>query len=244
MAAATLVAACAPDFPDPPDLSPLIAAYQTPTATLDPDRAGELGDAVAIAGQLFDLFGVDNPIAEGTSEPLEQAAGEPGEDAEIEGDGERPFGLEGDGFARIRYVCPGWPGHAERSAEVTGLLETNVRFSERGLDAVLWGVADRCAMVAAGAELLLDGELAIAYAEGLLFSFAADLEVSGERLFEETFDFRIDLDGFEVRRQLASGDHVIVVVGLDGLRLRAANGEFFCADGRCINRDGVALVLP
>lgn len=236
----TLVA-CGNDFPDPPDLSPLIAAYQTPTADLDRDRAQQLDAAVATAAELFDLFGVDNPIAEGTTEPLEQAAGT---SPEAGGDRERPFGLEGDGFARIHWVCPGWESHDERTAETTGVIDSNVRFSEKGLDAVIWGVADRCAMVAAGAELLLDGELAITYAGGLLLSLDADLEVSGERVFDREVDFRIGAGGFEVRHRFADGDHLIVVLGVDGLRLRAANGEFGCADGRCVNRDGVEVVLP
>jgi hypothetical protein len=225
---ATSLAACGDNTqPGPPDITELERAYAAPTATVDdPARLGALATTIL---RLDRALGRSETVIDGTAAVLPDPAADPADSAEP-----LPFDLQGSGVAKITHVCPGWPEHEARRADVSGQLALSVRFELGTLVPVLWGVADHCAFVVDDRRVMIDGDLIVAKAgRGILVALTGLLEADGELLVDDTLDFVVHADGVDYRRQLDDG-HVVITVGFDGrLVVHAVDGDFTCDTERC-----------
>lgn len=268
-----LASACGSDLPDKPvspDMDALVAAYDNPTSALDQAVADEL------VGQLRDHLGMTDSLAAVEEEVRslleevfeEDAEGEPstlrrGEEDDTDDEGGRQITLEGDGFAVIERVCAGWGAAPVVDEDENGSLRLTATFSEAGIDPVLWGEMDGCREVIEDFQVRADGginihtgaplSLARLGETPLLFQLLAEIEVDGETLPGQDFDFRLCPPGatecrpgtVEAMVERGDGTHLNFLFDLerrDQLSVLAADGEWSCAldaaDASCSDQSG------
>lgn len=227
--------------PRPPDLDPIIAEYERPSAAFDPNGALAVSEAAqAIAGQLAAL------AIESELDALWNAF------ASSEVDSTLQSALEGSGFVRVTRICPGWLATPVANAEANGRQVLTARFTQAGLEPTVWGDVRRCRYRFEDTQIQIDTDgsedfsLALhhdsdasgeADAGGLLVVLRLHATVDGESSDLST-DFRILDDGLEYRLERDDGSMIARWDAGGWLSLRATNGEFSCDEALACQRRG------
>ena len=260
VASASCVDAVEFEMPTPPDMTPVVRAFESPTGNFTADTATEVAqDAFDALGVSVDLGtcgdeggGCGGPaflmqalgaIGGGGGETLAQALTAEGVEPETATFavkiGDRSF--DGDGFIKLVRICPGFSGSLLPDA-ANGRVELTATFSDSGFGGVVWGRADRCAIGAGGVGQRISATVDIHVGDGFTLDGAGGtpilFDVRGSRVFDG--DDTGDADELSVRLRIGGGLlEVLVDVAGDALVLsledgrvgfRAANGEFGCDD--------------
>lgn len=223
-----IAGACSDSLPEPPDVSALKRSYESPTASIEPSDATQLGPAFETVSDFYEILGEEDVFSSGSIGAAET------EDPETGKTPSDSFDFEGRGFLRITHVCPGWSTDAERTRDTTGAIETIVRFDATGLDGVYWGIADRCKIVADQSDVLVDGDITVVrYDAGAIFLLDGLVEVNGSKFVDDKIDYAVNETGLEYQYNLGERGNVVIKLGVNGLiTVRAANGVFTC-DATC-----------
>lgn len=240
--------------PPAPDMSELIAAYEAPTAELDPETAADVLETVnALVQQLGDLGlteqlldTIDTTIDEqlertGTTEESSSAlAVEQGERLERL----QQRAIKGGAYLVATRICGGF-GAEPVPDPLNGKLTLTVGLSGDALDPVMWGQFAACKYRFAESEVELTGEnegepgrYSIYVGDTLkLEDFAlstilmqlsvwAELNGSGQLL---EADFRINVESLALDVRIpVEGGHVIAHADSTLVGVSATNGEFEC----------------
>jgi hypothetical protein len=230
------------ELPEPPvEVEQLVAEYEEPSGTLNEQGAAALVTEALRRQQLVDASQLGLVVAEQLVAIRGQLEGRdlpttPGQTA--------PDLPELDAFVRLRRICRGWEDDgAPPDQGLNGFIELTAVVEQGRLTPVLWGPAERCRT-----RVPLPGERELtwnAYLDGDLWvrpigSLPRDVTeadfllgfqgtVGGERLRGTVnFDLRFAYPQIELRLPVADGN-VIASVGLEGVSLRARNGQFACS---------------
>lgn len=251
LAAVTLTAACGDvDVPPPPDVTPLVADYVEPTASLArPENARALRAlATEELGQL---------------EALGEIVVVPTVAAQLARDDAASEQLVGDGFLTVEIRCPG-EGRlfGELPDRDEGRIVVTLTFTPDAIGSVVWGRFERCRfgkdlprlaedgrIVIEPASVEVDGAVRLFLGAGglrfgrpppeVLVDLTGDLALGPVRAEGVDLDFRLRPSGaIETRVDVDEG-HLFLVVD-DGGRLlgaRAADGTWGCdfGGGICID---------
>ncbi len=265
MLGACALVACAADEdtkPTPPDLDALVAAYAMPTRAFDEAAAIEV-EAI-VESKVKALLHLDDLASE-----LESVLNALAEDEAMQFAPQRhAIVLEGEGFARIERICR---GHGDPAPAIdkaaNGHLDLTVNYSEKGLDAVIFGGAVRCLEQVASTRLAINGAIRFHIGENLklaqvsgspvLFQLADfALDVDGTRIVDGGFDFQVCRGttsncvpgNIEVLLGLSSGTSLVFYVDLVKKTggFRGANGIWTCdfAASRCTDANGSVVMTP
>jgi len=246
---AAALAGCGPDplpLPPAPDLNALVAKYQAPTGTIDPQQLGQVMAAGQMRIKQLQLDWLPDLLAQLMTRLRERL-----DDNGVPSDPSVAPNLNHPGIdatIRLTKICGGWddpPGAA--NAQENGTLSVTAVIENRTFRRALVGSAASCRgriqptnqiEVAPSTDLkvFLDGSLgfyfyapvpktvadtrALVQINGQVGTMAGG-NASGE------FDFVIDYPNVAVSLDRPDGN-VILEVGLDGVTIRAANATYRC----------------
>ena len=246
---AAALAGCGPDslpLPPAPDLNALVAKYQAPTGTIDPQHLDEVMEAGQARLAQLQLDWLPDLLAQSLTQlrarlddngaPSDPSAApnlnHPGIDATIQ----------------LNQTCRGWddpPGAPD--AQKNGALSLTAVIENRTLRRALVGAATSCrgriqptdqiAVAPSGdLKVFLDGSIGIYFEASVPRTVAetrALVQISGQvgtasgGNASGEFDFVIDYPHVAVSLDRPDGN-VILEVGLDGVTIRAANATYRC----------------
>ena len=243
--AALLLGGCGPDpvqLPTPPmqsEIAAVIAAYDSPTGTIDTANIQATLTAAEARLEELQLDWLPELVSELLGR-LDQRLNESGlaSDPAVTFDDDRPII---DAVATVNHICRGWqdpPGPPDAAAN--GSLNLTAVVEDGRLQRAAWATASNChARVLPVGQMAFDGFLdgsVVVYLLGppsgevstarFLFYMNGTIGVAG-RMTSGSFDFRI-IDGqLEFRLQQPDGD-VVVSVGLTTLTIRDRNALYSC----------------
>ena len=234
----------APLPPDVAETAAIVAAYETPSGSIDRAELAEV--AARVRGRLEDLQ-LDGPaklmaaaltrlrqrFADG-GVPVDPAATEDTDRARLRA------------VARVTRTCPGFhDAPPTPDAEQNGRVELTATVREGELGRYLWGRATACrswidpsetSILSEPLDFVIDGTLHVyLYAPlprtprdaSFLLRFAGEI---GGRQSVHSIDFDVRLMNLVLEFRHGVGDgHIVVAVGLDEFTLRAKNGSFRCS---------------
>ncbi|MEB2310442.1 MAG: hypothetical protein OZ921_01080 [Sorangiineae bacterium] len=230
--------------PTPPDMSDLVAVYQSPSGRFEPATAeAMLADFERLAAEL-EKTGLDTAVLAPLGAALDETLSAAQTPSETDGARPRPD-LDADGTLSLRRICAGW-GAEPRPDQANGALSLRVNFSEAGLDPVIWGDASSCKYLVGGASRLLlasgsgrvgdvrlwigrSATFANFMTQVIVMDVDLTVEIDGVRAA-----LRADFQWDPARRSPSfavesTGGKVIVSRGSTGaLRVSAKNGTFDC----------------
>jgi len=243
------LAGCGPGplpLPPGPDLDALVAKYQAPTGTIDPQQIDDV--VTAARGRLAELHldWLPDFLAQAMTRLREQL-----DDNGVPGDPSTTANLNHprvDASIRLTQTCRGWddPPGAANAAE-NGTISLTAVAENSVLRRALVASASNChgriqptnqIVVDDVLELkiLLDGAIGL-YFYGPVPTTVAEtrvlVQIQGQigtmsgGTFSGEADFVIDYPHVEVSLDRADGN-VILEVGLDGVTIRAANASYRC----------------
>jgi len=254
--------------PTPPDMSALVAAYESPTGSFDQTVADDIVSAVDATLELLDELGLTDRMeelfadfranTEAESEPQSHPQGVDVDDGTIR--------IDGEGFVIVERICGGW--EAEPSPDpANGHLTLNVNVTDLTVDPVIWGTAATCRYSQEGVPIELAagsrrdvGDLRIFVGNNLSLEqlgadrVIIDVDVTAG-IDPEGVGSRepVDIDlaftpeplGIEVRVAVTDGDVVVLTTEEGIVGVRAANGLFTCdvTTGECQNDQGDGVQL-
>jgi hypothetical protein len=216
--------------PAPPDMSALVAVYDSPNGTFDTDAAAAVLDSARSRADQIARLGIDALLL-GLVQDAVDALSEAGNAA------------RGEGYLDAERTCAGWQQQPE-PAEGHGRIELTVGFREQRVDAVAWGQAIACEYLADGRRVLLygssgsvAGDVRLSFGESVAFEQIAtravllDLDATAEvdgRPEPADLDFRIDSATSLLELRMAVDDGDVIALAYDGTinGVRAANGVF------------------
>ncbi len=216
--------------PTPPDMTALLAVYDSPTGTFDQERALEAIDAARRLAEQIETLGIDALLLDLVQDAVVALS-------------ETDDSAAGEGYLEATRICAGWQPQPE-PAEGHGQIELTVGFHEQRVDAVAWGQTTACEYLADGRRVLLygstgavAGDVRLSFAESVAFDSIArqpvllDLDATAEvdgNPQSADFDFRIDpLTGtLEIRVPVQDGEIVVTMENQAPSLVRAANGGF------------------
>lgn len=246
--------------PEPPDMSALIAAYATPTATFDGQGATEVQQLVE--SKVRTLLDFDVIV-----DRLQQTIAALGEDAGAAFAPGRPLALEGEGVATVQRICSGFGDPVPPvDKDANGFLSLTAGYSDNGLDPVVFGGATACQEQVSGVQMQVAGDVHLYVGEGtgvtdlasttFLFELANfAFEVDGTTEISGGFDFEVCrgettacVPGHVgVLLTLASGTTLVVFVDLNTKTggFRAADGVWTCdfGNGECTSETGAKVAF-
>lgn len=248
-AVAALLAGCGPGplpLPPGPDLDALVAKYQAPTGTIDPQQMNDVVVAAqARLGQL-QLDWLPDLLAQLMTRLRARL-----DDNGVPSDPSAHPNLDHPGIdatIRLSQTCRGWDDPiGEANADENGALSLTAVVENRTFRRALVAAAESCRgrmqptnqiEVATGVDLkvFVDGSLGV-YFYGPVPKTVAEthalVQLSGQvgtmngGNVTGEFDFVIDYPHVEVSLDRPNGN-VILEVGLDGVTIRAANATYHC----------------
>lgn len=248
------------EMPEPPNMSALVTAYETPSADLTAETADEV---VTSALELLESVETMGGITE-ILEALASTSGEEEQTADQSLTAEDQLGVvtqsltfgdisvTGEGFMRITRICNGWGESPPISMADNGYMNLTTIFSDSGLNPVIWGQMAACKYEAESNRILIESGVNL-YIAGLsditniesqpiLVQLTGQLEANDVELSIPA-DFRTLSDGvIEIRLPVGAGN-VIFFSGESGMGFRAANGTFTCdlTNNECQNEEGPSI---
>jgi hypothetical protein len=228
------------DLPEPPvEVQGIVEDYESPSGTVQRTFERELIAEVLRRQELVDGSGIAEVVSEVLTRLRDRfEASDLPTSTEQRLDDLPNF----DGFVRVDRVCRGWdPAQTSPAADQNGTVSMTATFEQGRLQPVVWGPARQCrgrVELRDGTREVsgyVDGELWVYLNEGLPrdvteadFILGFDGTLGGQRLQANvSFDLRFVFPQIELRVPVPDG-HVIASAGLDGIRIRAANGVFVC----------------
>jgi len=218
--------------PAPPDMSALIATYDSPTGTFDPEFMPEVRSAARDIARRIRTIGVGDLLLGLVHDATVALVG---------AGAERTDG----GFFQARRACSGWEQQLDPTAlGGNGRVELTMAYSQWGLDAVAWGEVIACEYLAQERRILLygldstvAGAVRLSFGRPVTFNRVAerpvliDLDATVEvddSPEPADFDFRIDQTSLalELRIAVADGDVIVQISEDEPTGVRAANGDF------------------
>jgi len=249
------------DVPAPPDMSPLLAAYQAPSAPLSADTVAEIvAKRQEVSDQLERMGGLEPiltalGVLSGGTDATSSALSGPGDTESVASAlTAGSITVTGDGFLTLTRTCAGWEG-ATTPDPADGSITLTAVFTDEGFEAVVWGEARDCRYRVDDRELLLDGQVRIhtgsllvggAGGAELTVDFDGSAQVDGQG-FASTFNFRLALSSSRVEIELDVSAGNVVFFADEGSAtygFRAVNGTWTCdfEAGTCTH-DGDTLSL-
>lgn len=241
--------------PTPPDMQPILDAYNAPTGSIDQKTFDSLKQAVLDRQSLLDKADVDQLFSEAASVAL---AG----NADAGADAGKAVDLpqfEGDGYVTVTRICGGWGN--DKPDKANGSMRFTMTFTEQGPDPVVWGTFSDCMYSYGGVDLEVGagkdgqtGQVSADFGTGLSFSgydgspvlFNASLlvQVDGQQQTID-FDFRITpaTRELDLRMPVQDGDVIIELSTAGFLGIRAKNGVFTCdaSTNTCTAKSGASI---
>jgi hypothetical protein len=230
--------------PEAPDMDELIAAYERPTGSFNPETIAELRrefDARVEELEQSDLV-----------KQLEDSLGTTLQEAEAGASGSstrqrhaRLLDFDGSGFLRVTRICNGWTEPPVPDRKANGFMEFVIGFTDSHLDPVVFGTLSQCRYLSGSAEALFTtanenrpalnihlgntegssdfGEHPITFEVNL----RGNLDDESKRI---QFDFRVMSETGAIEHRLeADGGSIVTAAAVDGgVHIRAGNGEFTC----------------
>jgi hypothetical protein len=214
LGALALLAACAgaPDVPEPPDVSRLLAAYATPAGTVDPASASWLETAAA----QLDLLGGGQAdvVLTGIAEIVMTRVDE----VSLPTSNENLLPTRVDGVATLEVQC----GNSSDEIAKVAIAITDGKQSP-----LLWGTARGCPLwETAEARATYEGSFTIFRYPDTALLVRIDGIMTGLGMPLD-LDFRVTRDRLETRIGTPTGD-VIAARDSGYLVVRASNGAFRC----------------
>ncbi|MDB4938478.1 MAG: hypothetical protein JWP87_5450 [Labilithrix sp.] len=206
---------CAPELPDPPDVSRLVASYAEPDGSVETSKPAAWLDA---AEAQVDLLGGGNADSFVT--------GLVGRVNGLIGRASLPEGNDGairtrvDGIANVRMKC---------GATDDANADVQLEIVDGQIAPVLWGIAHRCALwETLGASEAYDGPFVMYRYPGndMLVRVDGTIVSSRQRI---RLDFRVASGRLETRVETPRGEVIATRSGQDDVIARAANGSFRCS---------------
>ena len=252
------------DKPLPPDISDVVADYSDPSLELTDESAQRIVDAtnerITLAIEICNwasvrgveqrcpvlepFFRMVNVLAESDFFPRINAV-KP-EPISIEG-----LTLQGEGFFRMRQICPGWVGVPTDASN--GEITAVVGFTDKGYDGNIFGTFDDCRIGVAGTGVTVSGEITaqIVRLESLLQLIVVlqlDIVFPEGVVLHRAYDVSVLIgpDGMALRI-VSNGQNVVLAVTQESALLIAANGTWRCEKEtfECVNETtGEIIVLP
>ncbi|GEM_PF-1819575 len=245
------------DVPKPPDMTALLQSYQAPTA---PFKDSSLEDITALASQAAELFNAADGLApifntiDSSSQESQQQALHPSPNSESATLEQKELAVEvagqdveGNGYAEIVRICPGWTASAPPDQEQNGSVKLTLVFSDTGIEPVIWGTAKNCRYLAQGRQLLIDGEVKIHTGEvldsfwspegpttptttqAILASFDGTITLDGEPLLKGAFDFRLLISHGRLEFNLSTPNGNLLFFTQETAQgFIASDGTWFC----------------
>jgi hypothetical protein len=243
--AALLLGGCGPDpvqIPTPPmqsEIAAVLAAYESPTGTIDTANIEATLSAAEARLEELQLDWLPELISEMLGR-LDQRLNDSGltDDPDVTFDDDRPII---DAVATVNHICRGWqdpPGPPDPAAN--GTLDFTAVVQDGRLSRAAWATASNChARVLSVGQMALDGFLdgsIVLYLQGplsadestarFLFYMNGTVGVAG-RMTSGSFDFLITDGHIEFRLQQPDGD-VVVSVGVTTLAIHDRNAVYTC----------------
>jgi hypothetical protein len=240
--------------PVAPDMSELIAAYEAPTAALDPETAAQVLTTVDdLLAQLADL-GLTDQLLGTINTTIDEQIEQTSMTAETSSalGVERGARLEklvqravrGDAYLVATRICGGFADEAVPDP-LNGKITLTVGLSGDVLDAVMWGKFDACKYRLSGQDVQLTGEqpgepgsYSVYVGERLtLKEFALSTVLMQLSLWAELngtgqlieFDFRVNVETLALDFRIeVEGGYVIAHADTTLVGVTATNGEFGC----------------
>jgi hypothetical protein len=163
-----LVAGCNSfKLPEPPDMQPLVKAYEEPDGTLDSDNAEELGQQVldsVMAAQMGAPVEVSNEVVDsvaklGGAEPQGSDAAAPSNPDSVDpaAGTQTVAGNKIDVAAKVKLhrICRGWNNRIDEAKN--GSVDLTVTFDQAGLIPTVWGELSHCRFKRGITSVELDG---------------------------------------------------------------------------------------
>jgi hypothetical protein len=252
--------------PAPPDMSALVAAYESPDGTLNELVMLQALLFVSDRRQLVEDLGIDRELLAVVRDVFESEYDPNGVttlDAEL-GVHREPLAVLSEGYLVARRICAGFQGVGRPDAERDGWLRLLATFTAAGPDPVVWGEAVDCRYGVEDRRIVLGiggGDVRLHIGRGLGFDdvgsepviFDLDLEAAlDDQPIRFDFDFRVlGTEAVELRvpRDVvpaAAGELVVQYSGGELIGVRAGNGSFICDPTAfvCRGEDGETLELP
>jgi hypothetical protein len=237
--------------PPPPDMSELIAAYEAPTAELDPETAAEVLEAVdALVAQLGDL-GLTDQLLDTINTTIDEQLERTGETSSALGveQGEQleklqQRAIKGGAYLLATRICGGF-GAEPVPDPLNGKITLTVGLSGDALDPVMWGQFAGCKYRFSESQVELTGQredepgsYSIYVGETLklgdfalstiLMQLSVWAELNGNGQLLEA-DFRINVESLALDLRIpVEGGHVIAHADSTLVGVSATNGEFSC----------------
>jgi hypothetical protein len=177
LALAAPLSSCAPSFDTPPDLQPLLQAYENPTAVVGEQIMSKYADKIAKAAEEIqdsEIFEEILQVIIEVQRELEMATDEDGnlvldatcndgtacaDNADCPDGGTCGGGVvipTPTGEIRVNYICPGWderqfdPGYEADPDPENGRIVLTMTLDSGGIGRVVWGTADNCLYLVPG----------------------------------------------------------------------------------------------
>lgn len=161
---------CAPsvDVPPPPDLQPVLDAYENPSANVRGEIMSAFAEAIAETRDEIensDLFNEILDVIISVQEELDEATDEEG-NIEING---VKFPSP-NGVIQIAYICTGWDRSlTDPDPDMNGMLELTMTLSGGSIGPIVWGIADECRYLATiddeDFQASYDGDVAVHFGD-------------------------------------------------------------------------------
>jgi hypothetical protein len=201
--------------PEPPALDALLAMYEMPAGRLtqeevtsvssalrDPARWSKAADGLRYVLDQVLARVAPRPEVEKSSASLRIESAPAGSEGAMQDAGTpSSIRLKGDGFLRIRHICPGASPETAPDEQRDGVLRLTATFTSKGLDPVVWGEAIDCQLPLLADRLVLNGQLNLYIADLLqdvvspqgpfVFSLSGSLHADDRQLVAAGLDFRI-----------------------------------------------------
>lgn len=223
--------------PTAPDMSELVALYESPDAAFDSAEAPEIASALVAADTLLERTSLREQLVDVLLQVLDEASRLSDPDDDL------PLRIEADGYMLVTRICSGWASVSAPDRAENGALLVNATFNERGLDPIVWGAAAACRYLSADARVQLDQPFGVSDAVSVYWGESVERENLEQRALlvdmnlaatiedqplSLDFDFRsLENGNIEYRIPRRDGSLVAEVVG-DRVRVRARSGTYDC----------------
>lgn len=265
IALAALLVSCAPslDIPPAPDVEPLLASFESPSATVVADIMAEVADEI---GETRDAI-VESDFYLELLEVIAEVQGELDESIDENGDldlGGVTFPTP-NGAVDIDFICDGWDPTQLSVDPADGAMRLTMTLAGGEIEPLVWGEVEDCKFLTeVGSEALevsYNGDVGVYFGElfsprqnlyELLTTFIiiGTLTIEGEDIpVEEAFEIEFAFDDFgnvalsrlEILVLLRDGSNFIYFFETDAAQgIIDATGTYECSleEGRCAGPTG------
>lgn len=238
---------CVPsiDIPPSPDLGPVLAAFDDPTADVRVEIMSEYGDIIAQVDQELTVSNLARQFLDIIDSVRAAIDGATDDEGNLSVGG--VVAPAPDGLVTIQHVCTGWdPTQAEPDEATNGSIELQMPIVGGRLGPIVWGVAAQCLyLVNVGGQQIqasYDGDIAVHFGDLIdssqelrklttTFLVEGSLGLAGAiRPITQSFRVR-EGGGVEILVELADAETFVYFLGLDQVieGIRDRTGTFACS---------------